>query len=276
MTSSLLSGSHDAWRQRLRGRVVVVSPHSDDAVMSMGATIAWAAQAGAKIEILTVFSLITTSTAPAGPWDQSCGFDTEGEASILRREEDRQACRILGATPRWLEFGAEPYERRGTDEDICYAVQAATEGAGLVLIPGFPLLHPDHAYLSELLLRKGLGGRRTVLYTEQPYAYTHKMSPQRGRGRVGHSGRRGRADCLDARAHRARASPGETQSRTMLPHSAAASRAAQHRSFSHAVARKPHRVEKRWRGSPDAIGGMPRAFVHRSCGASARSPHRAR
>jgi LmbE family N-acetylglucosaminyl deacetylase len=180
VTSSLLSGSHDAWRQRLRGRVVVVSPHSDDAVMSMGATIAWAAQAGAKIEILTVFSLITTSTAPAGPWDQSCGFDTEGEASILRREEDRQACQILGATPRWLEFGAEPYERRGTDEDISYAVQAATEGADLVLVPGFPLLHPDHAYLSELLLRKGLGGRRTVLYTEQPYAYTHKMSPQGG------------------------------------------------------------------------------------------------
>ncbi len=178
MNSSLLSGSYDAWRKRLLGRVVIVSPHSDDAVMSLGATIAWAAQAGAKIEILTVFSLITTSSAPTGPWDKSCGFDTEGEASTARREEDRQACRILGATPRWLEFGAEPYERRGTDEDISYAVQAATEGADLVLIPGYPLLHPDHAYLSELVLRKGVSGRRTVLYTEQPYAYTHNKSPQ--------------------------------------------------------------------------------------------------
>jgi len=178
MKSSLLRGSHDAWRKRLLGRVVVVSPHSDDAVMSLGATIAWAAQTGAKIEILTVFSLITTSNAPTGPWDKSCGFDTEGQASTVRREEDRQACRVLGATPRWLEFGAEPYERRGTDEDISYAVRAATEGADLVLIPGYPLLHPDHAYLSELLLRKGVSGQRTVLYTEQPYAYTHNKSPQ--------------------------------------------------------------------------------------------------
>jgi len=46
-----------------------------------------------------------------------------------------------------------------------------------VLVPGYPLLHPDHAYLSELLLRKGLPGRRTVLYAEQPYAYTNNMAP---------------------------------------------------------------------------------------------------
>ena len=177
MNSSLLSGSHDAWRERLLKRVVVVSPHLDDAVMSLGATIAWAVQAGAKIEVLTVFPSIATSTAPAGPWDRDCGFDTEGEQATERREEDRQACLLLGATPRWLNFGAEPYERRGSDDDIWSAVQAATEGADLILVPGYPLLHPDHAYLSELLLRKGLSGRRTVLYTEQPYAYTHNMSP---------------------------------------------------------------------------------------------------
>jgi LmbE family N-acetylglucosaminyl deacetylase len=177
VNSSLLSGSPDAWRKRLLGRVVVVSPHLDDAVMSLGATIAWAVQAGAKIEVLTVFTCIPTSNAPAGPWDKNCGYGTEGEQATARREEDRQACLVLGAKPCWLNFGAEPYERRGSDDDIWAAVQAATEGADLVLVPGYPLLHPDHAYLSELLLRKGLPGRRTVLYAEQPYAYTHNMAP---------------------------------------------------------------------------------------------------
>jgi LmbE family N-acetylglucosaminyl deacetylase len=173
----LSSGSLEAWRLRLRGRVVVVSPHSDDAVMSLGATIAWAAQAGATIDVLTVFALVPSSAAPTGPWDAKSGFTTEGEAATGRREEDRRACSVIGADPRWLDFGAEPYERRGSDDDIWRAVQAATEGADLVLIPGFPLLHPDHAYLSELLLRRGLSGRRTALYAEQPYAYTHRMAP---------------------------------------------------------------------------------------------------
>jgi len=178
VSSSLLNASPDSWRERLRGRVVVVSPHLDDAVMSLGATIAWAAQAGAKIDVLTVFTCIPSSGALAGPWDKSCGYDTEGEQATARREEDRQACLVLGAQPRWLNFGAEPYERRGSEDDIWSAVQAATQEADLVLLPGFPLLHPDHAFLSELLLRKGIAGRRTVLYAEQPYAYTHNMAPQ--------------------------------------------------------------------------------------------------
>jgi LmbE family N-acetylglucosaminyl deacetylase len=178
VNSSLLNGSHDAWRERLRGRVVVVSPHLDDAVMSLGATIAWAVQAGAKLDVLTVFAYIPASVAPAGPWDSSCGFATEGQAATIRREEDRQACRQLGAEPRWLNFGAEPYERRGSEDDIWSAVQTATRDADLVLIPGFPLLHPDHSFLSELLLRKGISGRRTVLYAEQPYVYTHNDTPR--------------------------------------------------------------------------------------------------
>lgn len=177
VSSSLLSGSAEAWRERLRGRVVVVSPHSDDAIMSLGATIAWAVQAGAKVDVLTVFSLIPSSNAPTGPWDAKAGFVTEGQAATARREEDRRACSVLGANPRWLDFGAEPYERRGSDDDIGSAVEAATQGADLVLIPGFPLVHPDHSYLSELLLRRGLSGRRTVLYAEQPYAFTHRATP---------------------------------------------------------------------------------------------------
>lgn len=163
--------------EQLTGRVVAVSPHLDDAVMSLGSTLARAAQAGAKIEILTVFSDIPSSKAPASAWDRQCGFATEGEAATARREEDRHACSILGAEPRWLNFGAECYERRGSDDDIWSAVAAATRDADTVLIPGFPLAHADHARLSELVLRKGLGCARIALYAEQPYMFTHGKTP---------------------------------------------------------------------------------------------------
>jgi LmbE family N-acetylglucosaminyl deacetylase len=161
----------------LIGRVVVVSPHLDDAVMSLGATLAHAVHAGAKVEILTVFGDLPTSRAAAGPWDTRCGFLTEGEAATVRREEDRRACAVLGAEPRWLDFGDECYERRGNDNDIYSAVSSAIHGADAVLIPGFPLAHADHASLSNLLLCRGIDCPRIGLYAEQPYVFTEGKTP---------------------------------------------------------------------------------------------------
>jgi LmbE family N-acetylglucosaminyl deacetylase len=153
-----------------KGRIVVVSPHLDDAVMSLGATIANAVRSGASVEVLTVFGYGPTSAVPAGPWDAKSGFQTEAEACRVRREEDGKACRILGAKHRWLDFGAEPYERRGTPEQILAAVVAAVAGADCVLMPGFPLAHPDHVELTRLLLGGNLSGH-IGLYAEQPYLF---------------------------------------------------------------------------------------------------------
>lgn len=179
MKSNLSVDLHDRGLNQLNGRVIVVSPHLDDAIMSLGATIAYAVEAGTKIEVLTVFTDIASSGAPASPWDRQCGFLTEGEAARARREEDRQACSIVGAEPRWLNFGSECYERRGSEDEIWSAVTSAVRGADTVLIPGFPLAHSDHAYLSKLLLRKGLNGERVALYVEQPYAFELKKVPGR-------------------------------------------------------------------------------------------------
>jgi LmbE family N-acetylglucosaminyl deacetylase len=159
----------------MTGRVVVISPHLDDAVMSLGGTIASAARAGSKVEVLTVFGYGPVSNAPAGPWDTKSGFGTEAEACRVRRSEDDQACLLLGATPRHLDFGAEPYERRGTPDEILSAVTAAVAGADCVLMPGFPLAHPDHAELTQLLLRGKLSGR-LGFYAEQPYLFYERKT----------------------------------------------------------------------------------------------------
>nr|MBA3401482.1 PIG-L family deacetylase [Actinomycetota bacterium] len=77
-------------------RIVVVSPHSDDGVLSLGAAMASWARRGAQVELLTVFALDPSSDAPAGGWDGRAGFSTEGEAAVGRRAEDTAACAILG------------------------------------------------------------------------------------------------------------------------------------------------------------------------------------
>jgi LmbE family N-acetylglucosaminyl deacetylase len=158
------------------GRVIVISPHLDDAIMSLGGTIVKAIQGGAHVEVLTVFGYVPGSTAPAGPWDSKSGFRTEGDAANSRREEDRRACLELRAQPHWLSFGAEPYERRGTPDEIWSAVDSVTRGADLVLLPGYPLVHPDHAELSQLLLQRGLSCRATALYAEQPYRFYQRKT----------------------------------------------------------------------------------------------------
>jgi LmbE family N-acetylglucosaminyl deacetylase len=149
-------------------RIVVVSPHLDDGVLSLGASIASWSRAGAVVELLTVLACDPDSGAATGGWDRRGGFATEGESARGRRDEDRRACAVIGARPIWLSFGSVDYERHGTEDEMRRAVAAAVDGAGVVLLPGFPLSHPDHAWLVRELAT-ALGGRATALYAEQPY-----------------------------------------------------------------------------------------------------------
>src|SRR5690242_11145568 len=91
-------------RAALDRDVVVISPHLDDAVLSLGAALSWAARHGARVTVLTVLAGRPDSSTPAGEWDAGSGFGTEGEAATARREEDERACEVLGATPVWLPY----------------------------------------------------------------------------------------------------------------------------------------------------------------------------
>jgi LmbE family N-acetylglucosaminyl deacetylase len=149
------------------GRVVVVSPHSDDGVLSLGATLSSLARAGREVELLTVFALDPDSGAATRGWDERAGFRTEAEAAQARREEDLGACAVLGVTPCWLPFGSVDYERHGEEHDVRGAVARLVEGAGAVLLPGSPLGHPDHEWLVRALAGQLPGA--VGLYAEQPY-----------------------------------------------------------------------------------------------------------
>jgi LmbE family N-acetylglucosaminyl deacetylase len=157
-------------------RIVVVSPHLDDGVLSLGASMAAWSRAGTTVELLTVLACDPGSAAPVGGWDRRGGFATEGESALARREEDRRACAALGATPVWLPFGSVDYERHGDDGAVLAAVSTAVDGAEVVLVPGHPLSHPDHAWLAALLDGR-LVAARVGVYAEQPYTRKSGVEP---------------------------------------------------------------------------------------------------
>jgi LmbE family N-acetylglucosaminyl deacetylase len=128
------------------------------------------------VTLLTVLGCDPDSRATAGGWDRRGGFATEGEAARGRRDEDRRACEALRVSPIRFPFGSLDYERHGADEDVWRAISATVEVADVVLAPGFPLTHPDHAWLS-LLLAERLPNDRLARYAEQPYTFRERGAP---------------------------------------------------------------------------------------------------
>jgi LmbE family N-acetylglucosaminyl deacetylase len=151
-------------------RIVILSPHLDDGVLSLGAAMSRWARGGARVELVTVFACDPDSTAPAGGWDARAGHATEGESARARREEDRRACAHVGATPVWLPFGSVDYERHGTPDDVLNALAEVATDADELLIPGSPVSHPDHAWLVRVLDGGWFAARRRGYYVETLYA----------------------------------------------------------------------------------------------------------
>ena len=160
----------------LRGRVLVVSVHLDDAVFSVGAALARAARKGADVTVLTVLANDPESAAVAGEWDAQAGFTSAADAALGRREEDRRACAAVGARPVWLAFGDKTYGLGAGPEALAAAVVEAARGADVVLLPGFPLLHEDHALVAGLLAGQ-IDAPRVGEYVEQPYAMLYTAGP---------------------------------------------------------------------------------------------------
>jgi LmbE family N-acetylglucosaminyl deacetylase len=161
--------------------VVVVSPHLDDGIFSLGAAIAHATGRGARVTVLTVLAGDPDSDRPAGEWDARAGCATAGQATRARRAEDRRACGLVGARPIWLPYSDHQYERGADDSTIRDDVVAAVGDAQL-LLPGFPLMHEDHAWLVGLL-QDTFDAARVGFYVEQPYAARWSSEP--GVGPVG-------------------------------------------------------------------------------------------
>lgn len=160
---------------------VILSPHFDDAVFSLGGLIASAAE---RAIVLTVFAGIPADGA-AGRWDRRSGFKSGVEAMHARARENDAALAILGV-PRSgivnLDFLDRQYREDrspgpGLRLEIGDAVrQVLRSYAGPVNLfaPGSGW-HPDHRLVTESVIEPWkaheLPGADLFLYQDQPYAY---------------------------------------------------------------------------------------------------------
>jgi LmbE family N-acetylglucosaminyl deacetylase len=151
-------------------KVAVVSPHLDDAVLSVGATIRRLTRGGADVVIATVFAGDPEAATPASYWDATRGEMTQGAAVRVRRREDEAAGRELGATTVALPWPDSGYVGARDPDAIWSQLCEVVAPADVVLLPGWPLSHADHRYATLLTLERGRGSLPVVFYAEQPYA----------------------------------------------------------------------------------------------------------
>jgi len=126
-------------------RVLVFSPHFDDAAMGAG-------------HLLLACPGSTVCTVFAGPpdrypdepteWDALGGFTRGDDVVAMRREEDLAALAVLDATHHWLEFVDHQYlepQQRATADDVAPALATVVDlvGPSAVVLP-LGLANPDH------------------------------------------------------------------------------------------------------------------------------------
>lgn len=132
-------------------RLLVISPHLDDAVFGCGAAIVSAQDA----RVCTVFTARPAEDA-ATDWDGQCGFSSAFDAMDARIEEDKRALGVLGAKPFHLGLldsqyiPYSPASAKPTRETIARAlIDAIDEHRPDTLLMPVGLFHSDHILVHE-------------------------------------------------------------------------------------------------------------------------------
>ncbi|WP_347558928.1 PIG-L family deacetylase [Robbsia sp. KACC 23696] len=131
------------------GRVVVVSPHLDDAALSCGALIADCADA----TVVTLFAGTPPDAFLSTAWDRECGYGSAEQAVRARREEDHVAMMSLGAAVVHMDCldgqylpaspSADEIERDDADNAGALAAVLKNLAPDLIIVP-LGLFHSDH------------------------------------------------------------------------------------------------------------------------------------
>jgi LmbE family N-acetylglucosaminyl deacetylase len=157
-------------------RLVIVSPHLDDAVLSCG--LLMIAHPGATV--VTVFA----GNPPAYPttmryWDVQGGFGPDDDVMAVRRAEDRAALARLDAVPHHLDFIEHTYNagNQPVASDVIAGPLAAAireQGPTAVVAP-FGLANPDHdvTHAAAMLVRDELADEAVAWFCYEDCGYKH-------------------------------------------------------------------------------------------------------
>jgi LmbE family N-acetylglucosaminyl deacetylase len=155
-------------------RIVVVSPHFDDAAMGAGHLLS-------SYDQTTVVTVLA-GRPPAYPevpidWDALGGFKAGDDVVAARRLEDLAAMDVLESDHRWLEFSDHQYlapADRPTPEQVAPALAAVLDELDptAVFVP-MGLGNPDHVLVHDasLLVRRAQPDRTWFCYEDHGYKH---------------------------------------------------------------------------------------------------------
>jgi LmbE family N-acetylglucosaminyl deacetylase len=161
-----------------RARIVVISPHLDDAVL--GCALLMIANPGTTV--VTVFA----GNPPAYPtamryWDVQGGFGPDDDVMAVRRAEDRAALTRLDAVPHHLDFVEHTYNEGDQPVQpnvIAPALEAAIrEHQPTAVFAPFGLANPDHdvTHGAAMLVRQNLPDVAWFCYEDCGYKHIPGM-----------------------------------------------------------------------------------------------------
>jgi LmbE family N-acetylglucosaminyl deacetylase len=155
-------------------RVLVCSPHFDDA--ALGAAYALFAHPGSTV--VTAFGGPPARYPdPPTEWDALGGFRAGDDVVALRREEDRAAMSVLGATPVWLDFVDHQYlasAERAEPKEVAAALTDVLESVAptAVFLP-MGLANPDHVALHDAGMLLASERRDVMWFCYEDSGYKH-------------------------------------------------------------------------------------------------------
>jgi LmbE family N-acetylglucosaminyl deacetylase len=155
-------------------RVLVVSPHFDDAAMGAGHLVA-------SYDDTTVVTVLggrpPAYPEPPSDWDALGGFVAGDDVVAVRREEDVAAMAVLGSGYRWLDFPDHQYlapADRPTPAQVAPVLGAtiAELDPTAVFLP-MGLGNPDHVMVHDagLLVRAAQPDREWFCYEDHGYKH---------------------------------------------------------------------------------------------------------
>ena len=157
-------------------RIVVLSPHFDDAAMGAGQMLI--RHAGADTAVITVLGGRPPAYPdPPSPWDALGGFQAGDDVVAVRREEDRAAMEVLDSVPVWLEFADHQYlpePERAKPEDVAPRLEEAiTARAPTAVFVPMGLANPDHVMTHDAAMI--VRGRRPewAWFAYEDHGYKH-------------------------------------------------------------------------------------------------------
>ncbi len=177
MTDASTSYDEPTWGEVEAGvlaRIVVVSPHFDDAAMGAGHLLG-------SYDDTTVITVLggRPPTYPAEPsdWDALGGFVAGDDVVALRQLEDVAAMAVLDSAYRWLDFPDHQYlavGERPTPADVAPVLGAAIAAIDPTAV-FFPmgLANPDHDMTHDacLLVQAEQPDRTWFCYEDHGYKH---------------------------------------------------------------------------------------------------------